>query len=147
VSTCGPSLLWHTCVERHSHPSWVPACRVSSSQAFGLAGRQVRSVATRHKPLAAAAHHPSAASQPEFGSSLCATAGSRLSRSAASRWRSASSRRYDMPRISGSYLFLSQTLAVQATKKDSAPSISFASWRRLDHKRSHVSRRAPRSEE
>ena len=33
----------------------------------------------------------------------------------------------------GIYLFLSQALAVQATKKqDSAPSISFASWRRLD---------------
>jgi len=47
----------------------------------------------------------------------------------------------------GIYLFLSQALAVQATKKDSAPSISLASWRRLDHNRSHVLRRAPRSEE
>jgi nicotinamidase-related amidase len=47
----------------------------------------------------------------------------------------------------GIYLFLSQALAVQATKKDSAPSISLASWKRLDHNRSHVLRRAPRSEE
>jgi len=106
---------------------------------YGSVGRQVRSVARGHKPLAAAAHHPSAASQPEF-------VFDKLAMSAFEGPFACIERTIRHAADLGIYLFLSQALAVEAMKKESAPSISLASWRRLDHNRSHVLRRAPRSE-
>jgi hypothetical protein len=106
---------------------------------YGSVGRQVRSVARGHKPLAAAAHHPSPASQPEFVFDKLAMSAfggpfavrfarprdhdsrDRRHRAGESRWRSASRRRYDMPRISGSTCSCRRRLRCRPRRRTALP--------------------------